>query len=107
MANYKAERRAERKERRKAAARQDHREKEEKKTKQIKEQNKDKPKKQTAWKRKDKNGNIVLWNAVKITKTSGYILGAMATIIILFAISPIFEDPNYVEPERILQNVRQ
>lgn len=101
MANYKAERRAERKERRKAAARQDHREKEEKKTKQIKEQNKDKPKKQTAWKRKDKNGNIVLWNAVKITKTSGYILGAMATIIILFAISPIFEDPNYVEPERM------
>ena len=101
MANYKAERRAERKERRKAAARQDHREKEEKRAKQIKEQNKDKPKKQTAWKRKDKNGNIVLWNAVKITKTSGYILGAMATIIILFAISPIFEDPNYVEPERM------
>ena len=101
MANYKAERRAERKERRKAAARQDHREKEEKRAKQIKEQSKDKPKKQTAWKRKDKNGNIVLWNAVKITKTSGYILGAMATIIILFAISPIFEDPNYVEPERM------
>lgn len=101
MANYKAERRAERKERRKAAARQDHREKEEKRAKQIKEQNKDKPKKQTAWKRRDKNGNIVLWNAVKITKTSGYILGAMATIIILFAISPIFEDPNYVEPERM------
>ena len=25
----------------------------------------------------------------------------MATIIILFAISPIFEDPNYVEPERM------
>ena len=38
MANYKAERRAERKERRKAAARQDHREKEEKRAKQIKEQ---------------------------------------------------------------------
>lgn len=101
MANYKAERRAERKERRKAAARQDHREKEEKRAKQLKEQNKDKPKKQTAWKRKDKNGNIILWNAVKITKTSGYILGAMATIITLFAISPIFEDPNYVEPERM------
>ena len=101
MANYKAERRAERKERRKAAARQDHREKEEKRAKELKEQNKDKPKKQTAWKRRDKNGNIVLWNAVKISKTSGYILGAMATIIILFAISPIFEDPNYVEPERM------
>ena len=101
MTNYKAERRAERKERRKAAARQDHREKEEKRAKQLKEQNKDKPKKQTAWKRKDKNGNIILWNAVKITKTSGYILGAMATIIILFAVSPIFEDPNYVEPERM------
>ena len=101
MANYKAERRVKRKERRKAAARQDHREKEEKRSKELKEQNKNKPKKQTAWKRKDKHGNIVLWNAIKITKTSGYILGAMATIIILFAISPIFEDPNYVEPERM------
>ena len=97
----KAERRLDRKQRREAANRQDHRDKEKARTKEIKEENKDKPKKQTAWKRRDKSGNIVLWNAIKISKTSGYVLGGMAAIIILFAISPIFEDPNYVEPDRL------
>ena len=97
----KAERRLDRKQRREAANRQDHRDKEKAREKEIKEENKDKPKKQTAWKRRDKNGNIVLWNAIKISKTSGYVLGGMAAIIILFAISPIFEDPNYVEPDRL------
>ena len=84
----KAERRLDRKQRREAANRQDHRDKEKAREKEIKEENKDKPKKQTAWKRRDKNGNIVLWNAIKISKTSGYVLGGMAAIIILFAISP-------------------
>ena len=97
----KAERRLDRKQRREAANRQDHRDKEKAREKEIKEENKDKPKKQIAWKRRDKSGNIVLWNAIKISKTSGYVLGGMAAIIILFAISPIFEDPNYVEPERL------
>ena len=97
----KAERRLDRKQRREAANRQDHRDKEKAREKEIKEENKYKPKKQTAWKRRDKNGNIVLWNAIKISKTSGYVLGGMAAIIILFAISPIFEDPNYVEPDRL------
>lgn len=97
----KAERRLDRKQRREAANRQEHRDKEKAREKEIKEESKDKPKKQTAWKRRDKNGNIVLWNAIKISKTSGYVLGGMAAIIILFAISPIFEDPNYVEPERL------
>ena len=97
----KAERRLDRKQRREAANRQEHRDKEKIRAKEIKEENKDKPKKQTAWKRRDKSGNIVLWNAIKISKTSGYVLGGMAAIIILFAISPIFEDPNYVEPDRL------
>ena len=97
----KAERRLDRKQRREAANRQDHRDKEKARAKEIKEESKDKPKKQTAWKRRDKSGNIVLWNAIKISKTSGYVLGGMAAIIILFAISPIFEDPNYVEPDRL------
>ncbi len=96
----KAERRIERKQRREAANRQDHRDKEKAREKQIKEEKKGQPKKQKQWKRKDQNGNIILWNAIKISKTSGYILGAMAAIVVLFAISPIFEDPNYVEPER-------
>ena len=65
----KAERRLDRKQRREAANRQDHRDKEKIRAKEIKEENKDKPKKQTAWKRRDKNGNIVLWNAIKISKT--------------------------------------
>ena len=76
----KAERRLDRKQRREAANRQDHRDKEKAREKEIKEENKDKPKKQTAWKRRDKNGNIVLWNAIKISKTSGYVLGGMAAI---------------------------
>ena len=96
----KAERRQDRKQRREAEARQKHREKGKIRDKEIKEENKGKPKKHKEWKRKDQNGNIILWNAIKISKTSGYILGAMAAIVILFAISPIFEDPNYVEPER-------
>ena len=96
----KAERRIDRKQRREAANRQDHRDKEKAREKQIKEENKGQPKKHKEWKRKDQNGNIILWNAIKISKTSGYILGAMAAIVVLFAISPIFEDPNYVEPER-------
>ena len=96
----KAERRIDRKQRREAANRQDHRDKEKAREKQIKEEKKGQPKKHKEWKRKDQNGNIILWNAIKISKTSGYILGAMAAIVVLFAISPIFEDPNYVEPER-------
>ena len=96
----KAERRLDRKQRREAANRQDHRDKEKVREKEIKEENKGQPRKNKEWKRRDKNGNIILWNAIKISKTSGYVLGGMAVIIILFAISPIFEDPNYVEPER-------
>ena len=96
----KSERRLDRKQRREAANRQDHRDKEKARDKQIKEEKKGQPKKHKEWKRKDQNGNIILWNAIKISKTSGYILGAMAAIVVLFAISPIFEDPNYVEPER-------
>ena len=96
----KAERRIDRKQRREAANRQSHRDKEKAREKEIKEENKGNPKKHKEWKRKDKNGNIILWNAIKVSKTSGYVLGGMAAIIILFAISPIFEDPNYVAPER-------
>ena len=96
----KAERRIERKQRREAANRQDHREKGKIREKEIKEENKGQPKKQKPWKRRDSDGSIVLWNAIKISKTSGYILGGMLGIVILFAISPIFEDPNYVAPER-------
>ena len=77
-----------------------HRDKEKAREKEIKEENKGQPKKHKEWKRRDKNGNIILWNAIKISKTSGYVLGGMAALIILFAISPVFEDPNYVEPER-------
>ena len=96
----KAERRVERKERRKAAARQNHREKEKKREKEIKEENKDKPKKPKAWKRRDKDGSIILWNAIKLSKTSAYLLGVMGVIALLFVASPLFEDPNYVAPER-------
>ena len=96
----KAERRIDRKQRREAANRQSHRDKEKAREKEIKEEQKGQPKKHKEWKRRDKNGNIILWNAIKISKTSGYVLGGMAALIILFAISPIFEDPNYVEPER-------
>ena len=96
----KAERRLDRKQRREAANRQDHRDKEKVREKEIKEENKGQPRKNKEWKRRDKNGNIILWNAIKISKTSGYVLGGMAALVILFAISPIFEDPNYVEPER-------
>ena len=96
----KAERRVERKERRKAAARQDHREKEKKREKEIKEEKKLLPKKPKAWKRRDKDGSIILWNAIKLSKTSAYLLGFMGVIVLLFAASPLFEDPNYVAPER-------
>lgn len=96
----KAERRIERKQRREAANRQDHREKEKVRKNEIKEEQKGQPRKSKEWKRRDKNGNIILWNAIKISKTSGYIMGGMLAIVIMFAISPIFEDPNYVEPER-------
>ena len=96
----KAERRVERKERRKAAARQNHREKEKKREKEIKEEKKLLPKKPKAWKRRDKDGSIILWNAIKLSKTSAYLLGVMGVIALLFVASPLFEDPNYVEPER-------
>ena len=96
----KAERRQDRKQRREAEARQNHREKGKIRDKEIKEENKGQPKKQKPWKRRDRDGSIILWNAIKVSKTSGYILGGMAALIILFAISPVFEDPNYVEPER-------
>ena len=96
----KAERRVERKERRKAAARQDHREKEKKREKEIKEEKKLLPKKPKAWKRRDKDGSIILWNAIKLSKTSAYLLGVMGVIVLLFIASPLFEDPNYVAPER-------
>jgi hypothetical protein len=96
----KAERRVERKARRKAAARQNHREKEKVRDKEIKEEKKLLPKKPKAWKRRDKDGSIILWNAIKLSKTSAYILGFMGVIVLLFAASPVFEDPNYVEPER-------
>ena len=96
----KAERRVERKERRKAAARQDHREKAKKRDKEIKEEKKLLPKKPKAWKRRDKDGSIILWNAIKLSKTSAYILGLMGVIVLLFVASPLFEDPNYVAPER-------
>jgi hypothetical protein len=96
----KAERRIERKQRREAANRQDHREKGKIREKEIKEENKGQPKKQKPWKRRDSDGSIILWNAIKVSKTSGYILGGMLGLVILFAISPMFEDPNYVEPER-------
>ena len=97
----KAERRLDRKQRREAAARQDHRDKAKIREKEIKDEKKSQPKKPKEWKRRDKNGDIILWNAIKISKTSRYVIGGMATIIILFAISPIFEDQNYVEPERL------
>ena len=97
----KSERRLDRKQRREAANRQDHRDKEKVREKEIKEEKKSQPKKPKEWKRRDKNGDIILWNAIKISKTSRYVLGGMAAIIILFAISPIFEDPNYVEPDRL------
>jgi hypothetical protein len=96
----KAERRIDRKQRREAANRQSHRDKEKAREKEIKEEQKGQPKKQKPWKRRDRDGSIVLWNAIKISKTSGYVLGGMLAIVILFAISPVFEDPNYVEPER-------
>ncbi len=96
----KAERRVERKERRKAAARQNHREKEKIREKEIKEEKKLLPKKPKAWKRRDKDGSIILWNAIKLSKTSAYLLGVMGVIALLFVASPLFEDPNYVEPER-------
>jgi hypothetical protein len=96
----KAERRVERKERRKAAARQDHREKAKKRDKEIKEEKKLLPKKPKAWKRRDKDGSIILWNAIKLSKTSAYLLGVMGVIALLFVASPLFEDPNYVAPER-------
>jgi hypothetical protein len=96
----KAERRIDRKQRREAANRQSHRDKEKAREKEIKDEQKGQPKKHKEWKRRDKNGNIILWNAIKVSKTSGYVLGGMAALIILFAISPVFEDPNYVEPER-------
>jgi len=97
----KAERRLDRKQRREAVARQNHRDKAKIREKEIKEEKKSQPKKPKEWKRRDKNGDIILWNAIKISKTSRYVLGGMAAIIILFAISPIFEDPNYVEPDRL------
>ena len=96
----KAERRIERKERRKAEARQNHRTKETIREKEIKEEKKHLPKKPKAWKRRDKDGSIILWNAIKLSKTSAYLLGVMGVIALLFVASPLFEDPNYVEPER-------
>jgi hypothetical protein len=96
----KAERREERKERRKAEARQNHRDKEKIREKEIKEEQKLLPNKPKAWKRRDKEGSIILWNAIKVSKTSGYVLGVMGVIVLLFAASPLFEDPNYVAPER-------
>ena len=62
----KAERRLDRKQRREAANRQDHREKEKVREKEIKEEKKGQPRKYKEWKRRDKNGNIILWNAIKI-----------------------------------------
>ena len=96
----KAERREERKARRKAEARQNHRDKEKIREKEIKEEQKLLPKKPKAWKRRDKEGSIILWNFIKVSKTSGYVLGAMGMIVLLFAVSPMLEDPNYVAPER-------
>ena len=96
----KAERREERKARRKAEARQNHRDKEKIREKEIKEEQKLLPKKPKAWKRRDKEGTIILWNFIKVSKTSGYVLGAMGMIVLLFAVSPMLEDPNYVAPER-------
>ena len=96
----KAERRVERKERRKAEARQNHRTKEKIREKEIKEEQKLQPKKPKPWKRRDKDGSIILWNAIKLSKTSAYILGLMGVIVLLFVASPLFEDPNYVEPVR-------
>jgi hypothetical protein len=96
----KAERREKRKERRKSEARQNHRDKEKIREKEIKEEQKLLPKKPKAWKRRDKEGTIILWNFIKVLKTSGYVLGAMGMIVLLFAVSPMLEDPNYVAPER-------
>ena len=96
----KAERRVERKARRAAEARQNHRTKEKIREKEIKEEKKLLPKKPKAWKRRDKDGSIILWNAIKLSKTSAYLIGVMGVIALLFAASPLFEDPNYVEPER-------
>ena len=96
----KAERRLDRKQRREAANRQDHRDKEKIRDKEIKEEKKGLTKQPKPWKRRDRDGSIILWNAIKISKTSGYIMGGMLALVVLFAISPIFEDPNYVEPER-------
>ena len=96
----KAERREKRKERRKSEARQNHRDKEKIREKEIKEEQKLLPKKPKAWKRRDKEGTIILWNFIKVSKTSGYVLGAMGMIVLLFAVSPMLEDPNYVAPER-------
>ena len=96
----KAERRVERKARRKAEARQNHRAKEKIREKEIKEEKKLLPKKPKAWKRRDKDGSIILWNAIKLSKTSAYLLGVMGVIALLFVASPLFEDPNYVAPER-------
>jgi len=96
----KAERRVERKERRKAEARQNHRAKEKVREKEIKEEQKLQPKKPKPWKRRDKDGSIILWNAIKLSKTSAYLIGVMGVIALLFAASPLFEDPNYVAPER-------
>jgi len=96
----KAERRVDRKQRREAEARQNHRDKIKAREKEIKEENKDKPKVVKAWKRTDQDGSVILWNFIKISKTSKYILAGMAAIVILFAISPVFEMPDYIPPER-------
>ena len=64
----KAERRNDRKQRREAAARQDHRDKAKIREKEIKDEKKSQPKKPKEWKRRDKNGDIILWNAIKISK---------------------------------------
>ena len=97
----KAERRKERKDVRKMIARQEHDKKQKQKENELKEQTKNEPRKHKAWKRRDKEGSIILWNYIKITKSSYIILGIMAAIIVLFAISPFLEDPNYVDPARL------
>ena len=97
----KAERRKKRNDMRKMIARQKHDEKQKQKENELKEQTKNEPQKPKAWKRRDKEGSIILWNFIKITKSSYIVLGIMAALIILFTISPFLEDPNYVEPTRL------
>ena len=69
----------------------------------LKEEKKAEPKKnRPASYRRDKEGNIILWGNIKVSKTSGVVLAIITSILVFFTImgtTDFGEMDGYIEPE--------